>query len=60
GPRIFEPFLSGRANGTGLGLAVCDGITRAHQGTIEARARHDGGTEFVISFPRTEVQSTVP
>ncbi|MEO8180498.1 MAG: ATP-binding protein [Deltaproteobacteria bacterium] len=57
GPRIFEPFMSGRANGTGLGLAVCDGITRAHQGTIEARARHDGGTEFVVTFPRTEVPS---
>jgi signal transduction histidine kinase len=60
GPRIFEPFLSGRANGTGLGLAVCAGITRAHQGSIEARARQDGGTEFVVTFPRTEARSTIP
>ncbi len=50
--RIFEPFLSGRANGTGLGLAVCSGILRAHGGDICARARDGGGSEFVVALPR--------
>jgi signal transduction histidine kinase len=50
--RIFEPFLSGRLNGTGLGLAVCEGIVRAHRGSIEARDRVGGGTEFVVALPR--------
>jgi signal transduction histidine kinase len=50
--RIFEPFLSGRLNGTGLGLAVCQGIVRAHRGTIEARDREGGGTEFIVALPR--------
>jgi signal transduction histidine kinase len=56
-PHIFEPFMSGRANGTGLGLAVCDGIARAHHGTIEARPRSEGGTEFLVTLPRSEVAS---
>jgi signal transduction histidine kinase len=49
--RLFEPFQSGRPNGTGLGLAVCNGIIRAHGGTIEALTRPGGGTEFVIRMP---------
>jgi signal transduction histidine kinase len=49
--RLFEPFESGRPNGTGLGLAVCEGIVRAHGGSIEARDRSGGGTEFVIRVP---------
>lgn len=50
--KIFEPFLSGRVNGTGLGLAVCSGILRAHGGEISARPRDGGGSEFVVSLPR--------
>lgn len=50
--RIFEPFVSGKPTGTGLGLAVCDGIVRAHKGTIEVRARDGSGEEFVVTLPR--------
>jgi two-component system, NtrC family, sensor kinase len=57
--RIFEPFQSGRANGTGLGLAVCTGILRAHGGHISARAREGGGSEFVVELPRSEGTSDV-
>ena len=52
--RIFEPFQSGRVNGTGLGLAVCTGILRAHGGQISARAREGGGSEFIVELPRPE------
>ena len=50
--RIFEPFVSGRINGTELGLAVCSGILRAHGGEIEARPREGGGSEFIVALPR--------
>ena len=43
--RLFEPFASTRldAHGTGLGLAVAEGIVREHGGLILARNRSDGG-----------------
>jgi signal transduction histidine kinase len=56
--RLFEPFVSGRVNGTGLGLAVCSGIVQAHGGTIEARTRRGGGAEFVVELPRVLRKAT--
>lgn len=47
----FEPFFTGRRGGTGLGLAVCQGIVRAHGGTITASAREGGGSVFEITLP---------
>ncbi len=49
--RIFEPFFSKRTGGSGLGLAVCSGIIRAHQGTIVALEREGGGTTMRITLP---------
>ncbi|HEX9800247.1 MAG TPA: HAMP domain-containing sensor histidine kinase [Thermoanaerobaculia bacterium] len=49
--RLFEPFVSGRGS-TGLGLAVCHGIARAHRGTIEGENRAQGGARFVVRIPR--------
>ncbi len=56
-PRLFEPFASTRldSRGTGLGLAVSDGIVREHGGVIIARNRTDGqGAVFEIMIPSTE------
>lgn len=55
-PRLFEPFASTRldSKGTGLGLAVADGIVREHGGLILARNRHDApGAVFEIMLPQT-------
>lgn len=49
--RLFEPFFTTRAQGTGLGLAVSYGLVTAHGGTLEARDRPGGGTEMVVSLP---------
>lgn len=52
-PRLFEPFTSTRldSRGTGLGLAVAEGIVREHGGTILARNDPDGGAVFEIMLP---------
>lgn len=49
--RIFEPFYTKRKGGSGLGLSVCQGIVRAHGGSIEVRAREGGGSVFVVRLP---------
>lgn len=43
-PRLYEPFATGRADGTGLGLAVCQRIARAQGGSIVHHDRPSGGT----------------
>lgn len=48
--RLFEPFQSTRGS-SGLGLSVCQGIARAHGGSIEARPRTGGGSTFVVRLP---------
>lgn len=49
---MFEPFISLRENGTGLGLALVSKIVTEHGGTIVAQTR-PGRTSFRISLPIT-------
>ncbi|MGY6549278.1 MAG: two-component system sensor histidine kinase NtrB [Roseinatronobacter sp.] len=48
---IFDPFVSGRENGTGLGLALVSKIIAAHGGWVTVDSR-PGRTVFRISLPR--------
>ncbi|MEE4261245.1 MAG: ATP-binding protein [Desulfobacteraceae bacterium] len=53
--KIFEPFYSTKAKGTGLGLAVSYGIVQNHQGDIRVLSTTGQGTRFTLEFPiRTE------
>jgi len=61
-PRLFEPFVSSRldARGTGLGLAVAEGIVREHGGMIAARNLPGrSGAEFQILLPLREPSPTL-
>jgi signal transduction histidine kinase len=49
--RIFDPFFSTKANGTGLGLFVSYGIIQGHHGTIEVKSKVNNGTTFTIRLP---------
>lgn len=49
--RIFEPFVTGKTRGTGLGLAVAQRVIEAHGGTIEALEAAGGGALFRIEIP---------
>lgn len=48
---LFEPFVSSRldSKGTGLGLAVAEGIVREHAGTLIARNRQNSGLQTTDS-----------
>lgn len=51
--KIFEPFHTTRARGTGLGLAVARRIVELHGGTITAANHKDGGAIFTVVLPPT-------
>jgi signal transduction histidine kinase len=48
--QMFEPFVTEKPEGTGLGLFVVRQIAAAHGGSIGYR-RHDGQTWFEAEFP---------
>jgi signal transduction histidine kinase len=48
--RLFEPFVSGRADGTGLGLAVVREIARGHGGEAKYVPTTQGAV-FEIEVP---------
>ena len=49
--KIFDPFYTTKAEGTGLGLSVSYGIVRDHQGTVDVRSEPGKETTFVLTFP---------
>ncbi len=50
--RMFQPFFTTKATGTGLGLAVVKRIVDAHQGEVSAQSNLPGpGTTFVVRLP---------
>jgi len=51
--RIFDPFYTTKQGGRGLGLAVIQGIVRAHGGAIEVQSSESSGTTFRILLPTT-------
>lgn len=59
--RIFEPFFStktldsshGRI-GAGMGLAFCNHIVEAHNGTIAVNSQTGNGTSFIITLPKAD------
>jgi signal transduction histidine kinase len=49
--RVFEPFYSGKPNGTGLGLTIAERIVTAHGGRIEIDSEPGRGTRVTLLFP---------
>ncbi len=55
--QIFDPFFSTKRSGTGLGLAVADGVVRSHDGKICVQSAPGEGTTFTAFFPDPESDS---
>jgi two-component system sensor histidine kinase PilS (NtrC family) len=52
--RLFDPFVTGRPGGSGLGLAVVHRAVQAHRGVILVESGPEHGTAFTILLPAPE------
>ena len=57
--KLFQPFISTKKTGMGVGLSICHSIIAAHDGRLWAEPNPDGGTIFHISLPTTEADRPV-
>jgi signal transduction histidine kinase len=57
--KIFEPFYTSKdgQGGTGLGLAVCAGIVKEHDGWMEVGEAPSGGARFRVYLPANDEKS---
>ena len=55
--QVFEPFVTFRDQGLGVGLAISRSIMRAHRGSIWAENNVDGGATFRCSLPVAESEA---
>jgi two-component system sensor histidine kinase HydH len=51
--RIFDPYYTTKARGTGLGLPIAHKIVAAHGGEIRLTPRPQGGTSAMVLLPVT-------
>jgi PAS domain S-box-containing protein len=49
--RIFEPYFTTKADGTGLGLPICKRIVTVHHGAIDCKSFPGTGTIFTVTLP---------
>ena len=50
--RLFEPLVTTKGKGIGLGLALVKRIVERHGGTVSVSPRAGAGTRFVVTIPR--------
>jgi signal transduction histidine kinase len=57
---IFNPFVTTKKTGVGLGLSIVSQIVDGHHGTIRVEKGPQGGASFIVFFPLEEVSEPQP
>ena len=55
-PQLFEPFVTSKQTGMGIGLSICRTIVEAHGGRIWCEPGRDRGTIFHFTLPSAQDQ----
>ncbi len=55
-PKIFDPYFTTKAKGSGLGLATCYAIVKNHGGVIHVSSKLGKGTTFHVYLPAVEAE----
>ncbi len=60
--KIFEPYVTGKEDGTGLGLTICKKIVLEHRGRLRVAASTSslGGARFVLTLPLADDEPATP
>jgi two-component system sensor kinase FixL len=53
---MFQPFVTSKPTGMGIGLSICRTIVESHGGRIWFEAAPEAGTIFRFTLPRVEIE----